>query len=123
MNLTDNLVNTGKHNQVLNRSLAFLGGVTIGSVAALLFAPKKGSESRKQLMDKLNGITSRINNKMDMGEAQKTTMAALPVETTNRRATASRTRQNNNDVHSSKAQSMVGHLKHTKKDSSTDYVD
>lgn len=122
MNFTDNIINTGKNNQTLNRSLAFLGGVTIGSVAALLFAPKKGSDSRKQLMERLNGVTARLGT----GNTQKATMAASPSKTMDHgytTANAVKTKQNKEDANATKAQSMVSHLKHTKKDNSADYVD
>ncbi|HXB40628.1 MAG TPA: YtxH domain-containing protein [Bacteroidia bacterium] len=43
---------------------AVLLGIAIGGVLGVLFAPDKGSETRKKLMGTINGLTEDIKNKM-----------------------------------------------------------
>lgn len=45
--------------------VAFAGGVLAGSVVALLFAPKKGDELRKDIKEKMNDAKQRLAD--DMG--------------------------------------------------------
>ncbi len=43
---------------------AFLLGAAIGGVLGILFAPQKGSKTRKKLSGKSNGLTDEMNEKV-----------------------------------------------------------
>jgi gas vesicle protein len=43
---------------------ALLLGVAIGGVLGVLFAPQKGSKTRKKLSGKSNGLTDEMNEKV-----------------------------------------------------------
>lgn len=44
--------------------LGVLAGVVIGSIAGILFAPDKGSKTRKQILDKGENFTDDLKTKM-----------------------------------------------------------
>lgn len=44
--------------------LGVLAGVAIGSIAGILFAPDKGSKTRKQILDKGENFTDDLKTKM-----------------------------------------------------------
>ena len=49
---------------------AFAGGVLLGGVIALLFAPKKGTELRADIKEKLGDVKKRVDETIAMcGEA------------------------------------------------------
>ncbi len=43
--------------------LGTLAGIAIGAIAGILFAPEKGSTTRKQIMDKGNDYADELNSK------------------------------------------------------------
>jgi len=88
--------------------LTILTGAVLGCVAALLFAPKKGSEARKWINGRLDELKNRATEQKSAISDHLATMH--PLETFN---------MENKPV--SKAASMVNHLKeHKKNDHSQD---
>lgn len=45
--------------------LGTLAGLAIGAIAGILFAPEKGSTTRKQIMDKSEDLTSDMKSKIE----------------------------------------------------------
>ena len=45
--------------------LGTLAGLAIGAIAGILFAPEKGSTTRKQIMDKGNDYANKLKSKKD----------------------------------------------------------
>ena len=45
--------------------LGTLAGLAIGSIAGILFAPEKGSKTRKQIMAKGNDYVDELKSKLD----------------------------------------------------------
>ncbi|ELR68472.1 hypothetical protein C900_00306 [Fulvivirga imtechensis AK7] len=45
--------------------LGVLAGIAAGAVLGLLFAPEKGSDTRKTLLKKGEGLASDLNHKID----------------------------------------------------------
>lgn len=45
--------------------LGTLAGLAIGAIAGIIFAPKKGSETRKQIKDKGNDVVNEVKSKYD----------------------------------------------------------
>lgn len=45
--------------------LGVLGGVAVGALAGVLFAPSKGTKTRKRIMKKGNGYTKDLKNKFE----------------------------------------------------------
>lgn len=45
--------------------LGVLGGVAIGAIAGILFAPAKGTKTRKRIMKKGNSYTNDLKNKFE----------------------------------------------------------
>lgn len=59
-------MNTGK---VVSGVLA---GLAVGTILGILFAPKKGSETRQQIMDKGNDYMDQLKSKYnDLGDSLK----------------------------------------------------
>ena len=48
-----------------NATMAFIAGLTAGSVIAMLFAPKNGEDTRAEIIDKLNKAKSKSNDAID----------------------------------------------------------
>lgn len=46
-----------------NVILGVLGGVAVGAIAGILFAPAKGAKTRKRIMKKGNDYTKDLKNK------------------------------------------------------------
>jgi len=45
--------------------LGTLAGITLGAIAGVLFAPEKGSTTRKQIKDKGDGYIDDLHSKLD----------------------------------------------------------
>jgi len=45
--------------------LGTVAGLALGAIAGILFAPEKGSTTRRQIMDKGNGFVEDLNSKFD----------------------------------------------------------
>ena len=45
--------------------LGVLGGVAVGALLGVLFAPEKGDKTRKKIMDKSNGYADELKDKLD----------------------------------------------------------
>ena len=45
--------------------LGVLGGVAVGAIAGILFAPDKGTETRKKIMKKGNDLKKDLKNKAE----------------------------------------------------------
>jgi gas vesicle protein len=45
--------------------LGVLGGVAIGALLGVLFAPDKGDDTRKKIMDKSNDYADELKDKLD----------------------------------------------------------
>ncbi|MFN3969660.1 YtxH domain-containing protein [Flavobacterium sp.] len=45
--------------------LGVMGGIAIGALAGILFAPAKGSKTRKRIMKKGNNYTKDLKNKFE----------------------------------------------------------
>ena len=57
---------------VLKDSLKVVTGVVTGAVAGLLFAPKSGKETRKDIKDGANNLGNQISDKSkELGKATK----------------------------------------------------
>lgn len=54
----------GNNKNTTNVAIALLTGAAIGAVIGILFAPGKGSETRKKLTRKANGLTDAMNEKV-----------------------------------------------------------
>lgn len=52
-------MNTGKV------ALGVLGGIAVGAIAGILFAPAKGSKTRKRILKKGKGYADDVKNKFD----------------------------------------------------------
>lgn len=48
-----------------NVLLGVLGGVAVGAALGILFAPEKGSETRKKILDKSKAYQNDLKNKFD----------------------------------------------------------
>jgi len=48
--------------------IAFGAGVAIGSLLGVLFAPGKGSETRKKFSETANGLSDKLKNAMHKGK-------------------------------------------------------
>ena len=48
-----------------NVVLGTLAGIAIGAVAGILYAPEKGSKTRKQIMDKSDEYVDELKSKVD----------------------------------------------------------
>lgn len=49
-----------------------LAGLAVGTILGILFAPKKGSETRREIMDKGNDYMDQLKSKYnDLGESLK----------------------------------------------------
>lgn len=46
-------------------ALGALAGLAIGAIAGILFAPEKGSTTRRQIMDKGEGYVDELKSKFD----------------------------------------------------------
>jgi gas vesicle protein len=46
-----------------NVILGVIGGVAVGAIAGILFAPAKGTKTRKRIMKKGNNYTKELKNK------------------------------------------------------------
>lgn len=46
-------------------ALGALAGLAIGAIAGILFAPEKGSTTRRQIMDKGEGYADELKSKFD----------------------------------------------------------
>lgn len=51
-----------KNNQVI---LGVLGGLAAGAILGILFAPEKGSKTRKMILDKGEGYADDLKNKFN----------------------------------------------------------
>ena len=45
--------------------LGVLGGVAVGALLGVLFAPDKGDKTRKKIMDKSNDYADELKDKLD----------------------------------------------------------
>lgn len=45
--------------------LGVLGGVAVGALLGVLFAPEKGDKTRKKIMDKSNDYADELKDKLD----------------------------------------------------------
>lgn len=52
-------MNTGKV------ALGVLGGIAVGAIAGILFAPAKGSKTRKRILKKGKGYADEVKGKFD----------------------------------------------------------
>lgn len=52
-------MNTGKV------ALGILGGIAVGAIAGILFAPAKGTKTRKRIMKKGKGYADEVKSKFD----------------------------------------------------------
>ena len=50
--------------------MAFVCGVVAGGVAALMLAPKKGEEFRKEIKEKMDGVKRHLNEAVGCCNAQ-----------------------------------------------------
>jgi gas vesicle protein len=48
-----------------NSILGFISGIAAGAVLGILFAPDKGSETRKKIKSKGNDLTDDVKSKLD----------------------------------------------------------
>jgi gas vesicle protein len=48
-----------------NVALGALAGLAIGGIAGILFAPEKGSKTRRQIVDKSNDFMNELKSKLD----------------------------------------------------------
>lgn len=48
-----------------NVLLGILSGVAVGAALGVLFAPEKGSETRKKILDKSKGYQNDLKNRFD----------------------------------------------------------
>lgn len=46
-------------------ALGVLGGIAVGAIAGILFAPAKGSKTRKRILKKGKGYADDVKNKFD----------------------------------------------------------
>lgn len=63
--LTKELNQMEKSNHTLNLAIALLIGVAIGGTLGVLYAPDKGSKTRKKITDGTHDITDSIKNKFN----------------------------------------------------------
>lgn len=58
-----NRLNLPKHTSAATVALALAGGVLLGAVVSLLFAPQSGEETRGMLADKTRDLTDSVKDK------------------------------------------------------------
>ncbi len=102
--------------------LAILVGAAMGSAIGILFATRKGSESRKWVKDKVGDLKNIfVNDKSDASDKEQShqtesfdnTNAVNGVKTMHDITAA-----DSEEPTASKAAAMVNHLKHTKQENS-----
>ena len=113
---------------------AFLGGTAIGALAGLLWAPRKGEESRELIKDKalelrkgLGEQLSAFKEKLHPGSpeadedvtADEEREADAPVTMQEKKKEEQEPPAKTQTTPEDKAHGMVNHLKHTKKDGDT----
>ena len=54
--------------------MAFVGGVVAGGVAALMLAPKKGEEFRKEIKERMDGVKRHFNEATGCCNAHRCTV-------------------------------------------------
>jgi gas vesicle protein len=56
---------SNNQNNSMNLAGTFLVGAAVGGILGVLFAPKKGSETRQQIADSGNNLASSMRNQYD----------------------------------------------------------
>lgn len=62
--ISDRFKNKSGHSSALAISLALVGGIAVGAVVSLLFAPQSGEETRGMIADKTKGLTQGMKERM-----------------------------------------------------------
>lgn len=57
--------------------LGVLGGVAVGYVLGALFAPKKGTDLREELVERLSDLSDDVNNLLEDGRERLATLAGM----------------------------------------------
>lgn len=61
--ITDRFQSKTKHTSASTVALALVGGIAVGAIVSLLFAPQKGEDTRNMIADKTRDLTDGVKEK------------------------------------------------------------
>ena len=61
--ITDRFQSKTRHTSASTVALALVGGIAVGAIVSLLFAPQKGEDTRHMIADKTRDLTDGVKEK------------------------------------------------------------